>query len=243
MRIIRVLLGLVMVTALLGGLSLTSAELAAPASAAPPRATVHYPKKGQTSVAVYRLQQRLVKAKALHAADMSGHYNRATVGAVTKFQKAHHLRATGKVNTATWTALVRQTGPTPKLVVRTLAKRCKVRGRVICVDKTLRKLYYVNNSTVRQIMDTRFGCRRTPTREGTFHIQRKSRHHTSSIFGVYMPYAMFFAGGQAVHWSKAFSDHGYHGCSHGCVNIRDKAGVRWLFDQMHVHDRVVIYRS
>lgn len=242
MKFVRSFVWLAAATALVvaGGLS-SSPVLTSPAEAATVK--VSYPKKPQTSVKVYRLQQRLVRAKVLKARDQTGHFNVATVAAIKKFQLAHQLPRTGKVNKATWTALVAATGATPEVTVKTLDKRCQVHGRAICVDKTLRKLYYVKNSKVLQIMDARFGSRWTPTREGRFSIRWKSRNHTSSIFGVYMPYAMFFNGGQAVHWSAAFKKHGYHGASHGCVNIRDKAGIRWLFDQMRVGDRVVVYRS
>jgi lipoprotein-anchoring transpeptidase ErfK/SrfK len=239
-KLIRVLIGVAMATVLVGAVGLTTGNAVFVNSAA---ATVSYPKKGQTSTSVYELQQRLVKAKALKSRYQTGHYNMATVKAVRLFQKGSKLAETGKINQTTWAALVRLTGAKPALTVKGIPKRCKTHGRVLCIDKTMRKLYYVKNSKVVKIMDARFGCRSRPTRMGTFHIFRKSRYHTSTIYHVYMPYAMFFSGGQAVHWSSAFTKHGYHGCSHGCVNIRDKAGVRWLFDQMHLGDRVVVYRS
>jgi lipoprotein-anchoring transpeptidase ErfK/SrfK len=241
MKIVRILLGLLVATALISAVGLASPGLLSPAEAA--TAKVSYPKKGQTSTKVFELQQRLVKAKALKSSSNTGHFNKATVKAVKKFQKRSKIKATGRVNKTTWTALVKLTGKKPTLTVKGLPKRCKIKGRVLCIDKTMRKLYYVKNHKVLQIMDTRFGCRSTPTRQGTFRITRKSRYHTSSIFHVYMPYAMFFHGGQAVHWSKAFTNHGYRGCSHGCVNIRDKSGLRSLFDKMRVGDRVVVYRS
>jgi len=35
---------------------------------------------------------------------------------------------------------------------------------------------------------------------------------------------------------------GYAGASHGCVNLRDYAGVRWLNGQVHIGTKVVVYR-
>ena len=58
-----------------------------------------------------------------------------------------------------------------------------------------------------------------------------------------MPFSMFFSGGQAVHYSSDFAARGYAGCSHGCVNIRKKSTIRWVFARIHVGDRVVVYRS
>ena len=36
---------------------------------------------------------------------------------------------------------------------------------------------------------------------------------------------------------------GYNGCSHGCVNIRARSTIAWIFDQIRVGDRVYIYWS
>jgi lipoprotein-anchoring transpeptidase ErfK/SrfK len=90
-------------------------------------------------------------------------------------------------------------------------------------------------------MDVRFGSQYTPTREGLFHVTFKSRDHVSTIYHTAMPYAMFFSGGEAVHYSSDFAARGYAGASHGCVNVRDKAAVAALFDQVKVGDKVVVY--
>jgi hypothetical protein len=124
-----------------------------------------------------------------------------------------------------------------------LAKRCKTTGRVLCVDKTRRKLYYVKHGKVLKTMDARFGCARTPTRQGTFKVRRKNRHWTSTIYHSSMPFSMFFSGGQAVHYSSDFNRRGYAGCSHGCVNIRSWSKIKWVFAHIKVGDRVVVYRS
>ena len=79
--------------------------------------------------------------------------------------------------------------------------------------------------------------------KGTFKVFRKSRHHVSSLFNSPMPYAMFFSGGQAVHYSPDFARTGYNGCSHGCVNIRARTTIAWIFDQVRVGDRVYVYWS
>ena len=73
-------------------------------------------------------------------------------------------------------------------------------------------------------MDVRFGSDRTPTREGTFSVGWKSRNHFSTLYNTPMPYAMFFSGGQAVHYSADFAARGYSGASHGCVNVRNYSG-------------------
>ena len=58
-----------------------------------------------------------------------------------------------------------------------------------------------------------------------------------------MPFAMFFSGGQAVHYSPDFAANGYNGASHGCVNVRDYGAIASLFDQVPLGTKVVVYRS
>ena len=58
-----------------------------------------------------------------------------------------------------------------------------------------------------------------------------------------MPYAMFFDGGQAVHYSPDFAANGYNGASHGCVNIRARAAIARLFDIVRIGTPVIVYRS
>jgi lipoprotein-anchoring transpeptidase ErfK/SrfK len=90
-------------------------------------------------------------------------------------------------------------------------------------------------------LEARFGASTTPTRKGTFNIFLKSKNHFSTLYDTPMPYAMFFSGGQAVHYSPDFAARGYNGASHGCVNIRDMSGVRKLFAKVSVGTKVVVY--
>jgi lipoprotein-anchoring transpeptidase ErfK/SrfK len=91
-------------------------------------------------------------------------------------------------------------------------------------------------------MSVRFGATGTPTREGVFHVYWKSRHHWSTLYDSSMPYAMFFSGGQAVHYSYDFAARGYAGASHGCVNVRDESAIADLYAQVNNGDKVVVYR-
>ena len=96
---------------------------------------------------------------------------------------------------------------------------------------------------VRSTLAVRFGASYSPTREGVFHVGWKSANHVSKLYGSAMPYSMFFSGGQAVHYSSDFAARGYYGASHGCVNVRDYDGIRSLFDQVVLGDKVVVYWS
>lgn len=123
-----------------------------------------------------------------------------------------------------------------------LDPRCRIPGKVLCIDKSDRVLRVVRDGQVVKTMSARFGGSRTPTREGTFKVYWKSRSHVSSIYRTSMPYAMFFSGGQAVHYSPDFARNGYAGASHGCVNLHDYRGAGWLFDWTPTGTRVVVAR-
>lgn len=122
-----------------------------------------------------------------------------------------------------------------------LDPRC-LTGRAICVSKRTNSLVWVVEGQARLRMDVRFGSDRPLTREGSFRVGWKSRHHFSSLYDTSMPYAMFFSGGQAVHYSPDFfAARGYSGASHGRVNVRNLAGIRALFASARVGDKVIVY--
>ncbi|WP_406285180.1 L,D-transpeptidase [Embleya sp. NBC_00896] len=123
-----------------------------------------------------------------------------------------------------------------------LDQRCMT-GRAICIDKRTDKLSWVIDGKVQYSTAVRFGSAETPTREGAFSINFKSRDHVSTLYHTPMPFAMFFSGGQAVHYSADFAANGYNGASHGCVNVRDKGLVQQLFNETRVGDKVIVYRS
>jgi hypothetical protein len=123
-----------------------------------------------------------------------------------------------------------------------LDRRCMT-GRILCINKKTRKIAFMYNGRLLATADARFGCSRTPTRNGSFKIYRKDKNHVSSLYHSAMPYSMFFSGGQAVHYSADFRARGYNGCSHGCVNVRDKNKLAWIYNRMKVGDKVLVYNA
>jgi lipoprotein-anchoring transpeptidase ErfK/SrfK len=121
-------------------------------------------------------------------------------------------------------------------------KRC-MKGRWVCINKKTRKVVFLVNGKVVAYGDARFGAKRTPTRNGTFKVYRKSKNHVSSLYKSPMPYSMFFSGGQAVHYSSDFKARGYNGASHGCVNMRDKKKIALIFGKVKVGDKVLVYSA
>jgi peptidoglycan hydrolase-like protein with peptidoglycan-binding domain len=183
--------------------------------------------------------------------DVTGTYDRGTVQAVRGFQEKRQIPVTGKIDRRTLDRLHAMTvTPSHEELFNiepkpgALDPRCRT-GRVICIDKTSRTVRWVIDGKVQLTMDARFGStvNDTPTREGLFHVYFMNADHVSKLYGSAMPYAMFFSGGQAVHYSSDFASVGYYGASHGCVNIRDYDGIKWLFSQVRVGDAVVVYWS
>ena len=208
---------------------------------------------GDDSDEVKGLQARLRQIDWFEA-DVTGYYGEVTETAVRGFQAKREIPVTGEVDQRTMDRLLAMTSePTTAELTNQVAssagnvpgaldERCRT-GRVLCIDKTSRTLRWLVDGQVERTVDVRFGSTSTPTREGVFHVDSKSRDHVSTLYDSSMPFAMFFSGGQAVHYSSDFAATGYSGASHGCVNVRDYDAVAWLFDQVAVGDTVVVYWS
>ncbi len=179
----------------------------------------------------------------------TGFYGTVTAGSVRAFQKQQGMPQTGTVTDRFLTALHARTHEPSRNelyppTTRPPSKpdpRCTT-GRALCISKKSRTLTWMVNGKVRSAMDVRFGSAYTPTREGAFKVDFKSRHHHSTLYDTPMPYAMFFSGGQAVHYSSDFAARGYTGASHGCVNVRDKKKIAALFAEVRPGDKVIVYK-
>jgi peptidoglycan hydrolase-like protein with peptidoglycan-binding domain len=205
---------------------------------------------GDTGDDVRAVQARL-RQIAWYFGDVTGSYDAKTVSAIKGFQAKRAIPVTGAVDQRTLDRLDAMTTTPTKAEMHNklpspgkLDARC-LTGRVLCIDKTSRTLRWVIDGHVEQTLDARFGStiNDTPTREGLFHVYLKDADHVSHMYGSSMPFSMFFSGGQAVHYSSDFATVGYNGASHGCVNIRDYDGIKWLFSQVRVGDKVVVYWS
>ena len=194
------------------------------------------------------LQARLAQIDWFQG-DVTGTYGDVTTEAVRGFQAKRQIPVTGEVDRRTQDRLTAMTTTPTHAEMYNLGNqpgaldtRCRT-GRVLCIDKTSQTLRWVVDGTVQKTVDVRFGASYSPTREGVFTVYRMSRDHVSSLYDSEMPFAMFFSGGQAVHYSSDFAARGYSGASHGCVNVRDYDGIAWLFDQVRIGDDVVVYWS
>lgn len=224
-----------------------SASASPSSSASPSPAVKAIMANGDENEQVRELQARLRQLKLMSVAP-TGFYGSKTTAAVKSFQSKHGLNATGSVDEATWKKIegaskkptADELRPSTVNEVDAPDPRC-MQGRVMCISKESRTLAWMIDGKVVSTMDVRFGSENTPTREGVFDVGWKAKEWTSTIYHTPMPYAMFFSGGRAVHYSADFAARGYNGASHGCVNVRDKGKLSALFDQVKVGDKVVVY--
>lgn len=189
---------------------------------------------GDNGLPVRFVQQRL-NAAGINVAE-TANFDEATAAAVTRVQEKFELTQTGRVNRYTLDTLLRITERGPAL-----PQECTV-GTVVCIDKTQRLVRLVEGGQVAMTLDARFGALGAATKEGTFEVYDKRADDWSTEFGVPMQYSLYFAGGQAVHYSEVFAAQGYTGGSAGCVNTRDLEGSKALFDQVPRGTKVFVYR-
>ena len=189
---------------------------------------------GDAGLPVRFVQQRL-NAAGIAVAETAT-YDEPTAAAVTRVQEKFELTQTGRVNRYTLDTLLRITERGPALPTE-----CTT-GTVVCIDKTQRLVRLVRDGEVAMSLDARFGALGAATKEGTFEVYDKRADDWSTEFGVPMQYSLYFAGGQAVHYSEVFAAQGYTGGSAGCVNTRDIDATRALFDQVPRGTKVFVYR-
>ncbi len=133
---------------------------------------------------------------------------------------------------------------TAKTTSAKLDPRCLTGARVMCADKSRGVLYYLHDGEVVRTFAARFGRSGYATAEGQFSVTRKVKDDFSRQYNnAPMPYSMYFYGGQAVHYSGDFAANTNPQGSHGCVNIKDRAGIAAVFGEVQVGDKVVVFRS
>lgn len=218
-----------------------------PSAPAAPAAPAVLWKPGDKGRDIRELQARLRQIAWLFDGP-TGVYDDLTERAVRGFQGKRGLPKTGRTDRVTWERLLKMTREPGRWDLYLMGgqpadapdARC-LTGRVLCVSKESRTLRWMVDGRTELTVPVRFGSEYTPTREGVFSVYWKSRHHVSTLYDSPMPYAMFFSGGQAVHYSSDFAARGYAGASHGCVNVADEPAIREIFARVRTGDKVVVH--
>lgn len=230
----------------------TATTTATPTTTKPTTAVRIVLQPGDHGPKVRALQARL-RQIGWFEGNVTDSYGPRTTAAVKGFQAKRGFPVTGIVDQRTWDRLVAMThtptrnelnnvqpAPKPTRITWDVDKRC-LTGRVMCISKETRELTWVIDGVPQYEMDVRFGSDELPTREGTFYVYKKMEYVISNLYHTPMPYSMFFSGGQAVHYSSNFARLGYSGASHGCINVRDWNGIKRLYNESRIGDKVVVH--
>lgn len=194
-------------------------------------------REGQKGNSVKVLQKRLIDA-GYYKLKATGIYGANTTKAVQGIREKTFLASGASANSQVLKKLWGMTGKANRV-----PSICKKQAAALCASKTQKVLRYYRNGKLIRVYDARFGqIGKTPTRNGNFRVHWKEADGTSDLSGTWMPWAMYFSGGQAVHYSPGFRSVGYYGASLGCINIRDYKGVKWLYSKVKVGTFVKVYK-
>ena len=194
----------------------------APAPHAPARRGRRRPRRcapgGATGCAGARTPGAAAASCGLFGRTPTGYYGTVTAAAVRGFQQRQGLTRTGARAAR---GLDGPAGPhdhagrttsctrPPARPARRPDPRC-LTGRVMCISKKSR---HARLDGRRQgscsAMDVRFGSAVHATREGSSRVDVQEPRPRLDDLPHAMPYAMFFSGGQAVHYSSDFAARGY----------------------------------
>lgn len=205
----------------------------------------------QQHVWMMELQDRL-RQVGVYRERIDGTFDAATRDAIARYRERLGLPASEVVDERVWAQLLRVThnpsyaslfdAPPASTAEQQLDERC-LSGKVVCISKAQKKLSYVVDGDVKFTRPARFSLPQYESPEGEFRVWYKNRDQISRKFGERfpMPYAIFYDGNVAVHFSDDFADNGYDGGSHGCSQLDDYQAAKWLYEQVAVGDRVVVY--
>lgn len=200
---------------------------------------------------IMEVQHRLSQMGLYHGA-VDGKFNRTTKDAIGAFRASIGLPVSEVMDERTWANLRGRTrnpsyaelfdaAPVSTLT-QELDQRCTT-GRVMCISKGQNLMSYVVDGQVQFTREARFAQPGYESPVGDFRVWYMNNETVSVIFGerTPMPYAIFYSGDVAIHFSDNFNDVGYDGGSHGCSQLKDYQAAKWLYEQMRVGERVVVY--
>ena len=172
---------------------------------------------------VQLLEQRLVE---LHyrLVRIDERYDFRTADAVIAFHKVQGMTRTATVNAATWRAMA-----DPKVP----RARSHTDGFHVEVDQTRQVLYTVDDGAITDILHISSGKASTPTRDGTFHVNRKIAGYSPN----HLYYPSYFDGNRALH---GWTDVPTYPASHGCVRI-PYWNAKFIYGLTPIGTKVIVY--
>ena len=169
------------------------------------------------------LEQRLVE---LHyrLVRIDERYDFRTADAVIAFHKVQAMPRTATVNAATWRSMA-----DPKVP----HARSRTDGFHVEVDQTRQVLYTVDDGAITNILHISSGKASTPTRDGTFHVNRKIAGYSPN----HLYYPSYFDGNRALH---GWTDVPTYPASHGCVRI-PYWNAKFIYGLTPIGTKVIVY--
>lgn len=163
--------------------------------------------RGQRSLTVKALQQRLAELRYLPRAAVDGVDGYRTQQAVLAFQSWRGLERDGVVGPATRAALAKASPPRPH-------GNGPSRRIEVYPDRGVTLL--IKNGKTRRAIHVSTGGPGNETPAGTFKVFRKELRSWSVPFQTWLPYASYFNNGIAFH---EYPDVPTYPASHGCVRV------------------------
>jgi hypothetical protein len=160
---------------------------------------------GDHGHSVALLQRRLVALGYLQPGGVDGVFGDQTWYAVVALQGWEQIGRDGVVGPQTRRALSHAQAPQPWLRLR----------RALEIDLTRQVLLVVEQGKVRRVVHASTGAT-LATPEGRFTVTRRVRRSWSRRYHVWLPYALYFHGGFAIHAFPIVPD---QPASHGCIRI------------------------
>ncbi len=200
---------------------------------------------------IMEVQHRLTQVGIYHG-PVNGEFDQPTKDAIAAFRTSIGLSAGEVMDERAWVNLRGRTrnpsyaelfvAPPASTETQDLDPRC-LTGKVVCISKEQLKMSLVVDGQIQFTRPARFARPGYESPVGEFRVWYMNNETVSSIFGerTPMPYAIFYNGDVAIHFSDDFADNGYAGGSHGCSQLKDYQVAKWLYEQMQVGDRIVVY--
>lgn len=200
---------------------------------------------------IRELQHRLKQVGHYQGA-IDGQYHQATQQAIAGFRAQAGLPASRVMDERTWARLIARTRnpryaqlfdqPPASTLAQQLDARC-LTGKVVCISWEQKKMSLVQDGRTLFTREARFARPGWESERGEFRIWYMNADTVSTIFGerTPMPYAIFYDKNVAIHYSDDFDQVGYEGGSHGCSQLNDYQTAKWLYEQVKVGDKVVVY--
>lgn len=182
--------------------------------------------RGSRGPAVRTLQQRLIALGYLPTGTANGVFGLRTWHAVVAFQGWQRLYRDGIVGARTRAALASAARPRPWAGIR----------RGLQLDRRRQVLLVVVGGRTVRAVHISSAAPGFVTPSGRFQIYRRERLSWSWPYQVWMPYALYFKGGYAVH---GYSSVPAYPASHGCVRM-PLSEAPFVYASTRLHTPIVI---